>query len=903
MDDLIRVPFTEIRHNKISEPCSDTGKWLLGLEVFTSWRDGPQNSLLWVKGSPGQGKSVLAKLVTKHLEDKASKEKCAVIYFFCYAQEESFSRASDILRALIIQLVDCQEQFKHLPTEFTKDSKSFFTAPLAQLWELFQKLVMQKLQLTNKCQRIYCVIDALDECSQDNDQRSDLLRYFVGLLSKEQMHVKILITSRPGEKDIEEQLEGMPSWSLQADPEDLKKLIDSKIERLPVCIYNDQLKTKVLDLLHRQAGRTFLWVSIVVKEIEDLEAPSLHEIESVFEENPKPLNQLYGRQLSRIAASDTATKTFSKLLIWVAYSRRPLTVGELEDAITYDPSTRRYKSLSEMERHRRPWQLICNKLRTLLEVEKKFDRIRLSYHDCVYFNHQSVRDYFHNNRDEALKDLKFVDSGGPDLYLARTCIWYLNAKEFQERFLESDFQPTIRQWILSGRKDFPEYHSALDRYPFFGYTSSQWYKHVTTIEVAKSEWNQVQNLLDHRKSLLEVWSGTHVARIRHRSWRAVMKLPDATKFTRLVVHFDISWLAELIVTGQIEAEHFEESDIIDMAQYAPKSFQCLLRLDIKGILITKEIIERAVRSREAIASMQLLLDHWGQEIEITEDLVMVAASNYWHGPGEGVVQLLLKQEAAAGIRITEAILESAAKNRNDKVMRLLLTDRGKEIKITEAVLEAAVSNRSSERKEEILQLLLDHESAAGIRITEGMLKSAASNERVMRAILTRRGKEIKITEAVLEAVAKSWVGCAMMRLLLEQQGEEIRITENVVIAAASNPVDPDVFKLLLEKRGSDVRITQNVLLAAAVSELSTLRLLLERRGSEAVITEQFVEAAAKPYEGLENLELLREMRGASLNFGDELAAEIERQILKLSRERERREKRVRERREKQERFL
>ncbi len=718
--------------------------------------------------------------MTKHLEDKASKEKCAIIYFFCYAQEESFSHASDILRALIIQLVDCQEQFKYLPTEFTRDSKSFFTAHLAQLWELFQKLVLQKLELSNKCQRIYCVIDALDECSQDNRQRSDLLRDLVKLLSKEQRLIKILITSRPSETDIEEQLEGLPSWSLQADPEDLKKFIDSKIERLPVCTYNNLLKTKVLNLLHKHAGKTFLWVSIVVKEIADLEVPSLHEIESVLAENPKPLNQLYGRLLSRIAASNTATKTFSKLLIWVAYSERPLTVGELEDAITYDPSIERYNSLSEMERHRRPWQLICKKLRTLLEVEKTYVRIRRSYQDCVYFNHQSVRDYFHNNRDEALKDLRFFDSGGPDLYLARTCIWYLNAKEFYETSRENGLQSTPEDGNLSSRGlSLAEYERISDRHPFLSYSSSQWYKHVKTMEVAKSEWNQIQDLLDNRKPLLKIWSGTRKAGIFPIFWRSRSYGPAVpTKVTRLVVRFDINWLAELIFTNQIEAEHFKESEIRDMAEFAPQSFRLLLCLSSKQFPITKEIIERAIRSREAIASMQLLLDHRTQEIEITESVVANAASNTWYGQSEELVQLLLDHEAAAGIRIAEKILESAARN---------------------------------------------------------------SNERVMRLLLTSRSSEVKITEAVLEAAATTFHGDAMMRLLLEQRGEEIQVTENIVIAATRSC---RILELLLEERGAEVKITKNVLLAAAGSQASTLQLLLEHRGSEVLVTEDIVMAAA-----------------------------------------------------------
>ncbi len=898
MDDLIRVPFTEIRYNKISEPCSGTGKWFLDLEVFTSWRDGSQNSLLWINGSPGQGKSVLAKLVTKHLEHWVSGEKCTVIYFFCYNQEESFSHASDILRALIIQLIDCQEQFKHLPTEFAKDSKGFFKAPLAQLWELFQKLVLQKLELSNKSQRIYCVVDALDECIQDNGQRSDLLRGFVELLAKEQRLIKILITSRPSEKDIKEQLERLPSWSLQADPEDLKKFINSKIERLPVCTYNDLLKTKVLDSLHKQAGRTFLWVSIVVKEIADLEAPSLHEIESLLAENPKPLNQLYGRLLSRIAATDTATKTFSKLLIWVAYSEQPLTVRELEDAITYDPSIERYKSLSEMERHRRPWQLVFKKLRTLLEVEKKFDRIRREDQHYIYFNHQSVRDYFHNNRDEALKNLKFDAGGGPDPYLARTCIWYLNAKEFYETSFES----------------LAEHQTLLDRYHFLGYSSSQWYEYVKTIEIANSEWEQIQHLLDYRRPLLKVWGGPRVAGISHNPWRNRMGYPVSNLLTLLVIVFDISWLAELIVTGQIEAEHFEGSEVRDMAYFAPKSFQRLLCLPEMKILITKEMVEQVARSRGAIVSMQLLLDHQAQEIEITESMIANAASNY--GEGEGLLQLLFNQEAAAGIRITEGILKSAAKNLNEGVMRLILKRRSKEIKITEAVLEAATRSRRGgammrllleQRGEEIqitetivvaatgsshgpavLKLLLE-ERGSDVLITENIVRAATGSSHgpaALKLLLEERGQDVKITQRVLLAAAEGEI--STLQLLLERRGSEVLITEDIIVAAA-NHYDPDILKLLLEEEGADVKAAHNVLLAAAKGSESTLQLLLEHRGSEVLSTEKLVEAAEKSNGDLDDLENL------SLKSGDELVAEVERQVWKWWQRNEISEKRLRAR--------
>ena len=101
---LSLIPIGEIRNNKVSNPSPDTLQWIFDDKFFTLWRYSPSASVLGINESPGQDKSVLARFVTEHLED--CSKSCAVIYFFCCKQEQNFSHATDILRALIIQLID-----------------------------------------------------------------------------------------------------------------------------------------------------------------------------------------------------------------------------------------------------------------------------------------------------------------------------------------------------------------------------------------------------------------------------------------------------------------------------------------------------------------------------------------------------------------------------------------------------------------------------------------------------------------------------------------------------------------------------------------------------------------------------------------------------------------------------
>jgi hypothetical protein len=174
------------------------------------------------------------------------------------------------------------------------------------------------LVLDSRHQRVYCIIDVLDECVQVENQRTELLRRLIELFSSKQRQLKLLVTSRPGERDIELRLHDVPNKSLHARPKDLNLYVQAKVEELPKYSFTDQLKKQIREILCLQAGGTFLWISIVMKQIGEIEAPSLHEVERLLGENPKELDELYLKLVMRLIT----TPVFAKILTWVAYAER-----------------------------------------------------------------------------------------------------------------------------------------------------------------------------------------------------------------------------------------------------------------------------------------------------------------------------------------------------------------------------------------------------------------------------------------------------------------------------------------------------------------------------------------------------------------------------------------------------
>ncbi|ROT35722.1 hypothetical protein SODALDRAFT_393453 [Sodiomyces alkalinus F11] len=168
----------------------DSYCWILDNPSFREWRIDLYSGLLWIKGDPGKGKTMLLCGVIDELEkDPANR----LSYFFCQATEQKLNNATAVLRGLIYSLV---RQHPSLISRVHKEhdgggKRQRFEGPNA--WEVMSKMLTDMLLDDSAPDGVILIVDALDECETG---RSQLLNFIVRMLSSSR--AKWAISSRNG---------------------------------------------------------------------------------------------------------------------------------------------------------------------------------------------------------------------------------------------------------------------------------------------------------------------------------------------------------------------------------------------------------------------------------------------------------------------------------------------------------------------------------------------------------------------------------------------------------------------------------------------------------------------------------------------------------------------------------
>jgi hypothetical protein len=176
----------------------DSYRWVLDNTTFHQWQQDPHSYLLWVKGNPGKGKTMLLCGVINELQKAAND--VTVSYFFCQATDSRINSATAALRGLLYMLVDQQPSLAlHIRKKYDYAGRSLFED--ANAWVALTEIFANVL-LDPHLRPTYLVIDALDECVTD----LSMLLNFIATQSSVSSRVKWIVSSRNW-PDIEEQLE------------------------------------------------------------------------------------------------------------------------------------------------------------------------------------------------------------------------------------------------------------------------------------------------------------------------------------------------------------------------------------------------------------------------------------------------------------------------------------------------------------------------------------------------------------------------------------------------------------------------------------------------------------------------------------------------------------------------
>jgi hypothetical protein len=301
--------------------------WIFQNLDFQHWRNDPESRMLWIKGDPGKGKTMLLCGIINELS-KPIARKPHMCYFFCQATDSRINSATAVLRGLLFMLVSQQPSLvSHLREMHDKTGKALFEDSNAWvvLCEIFTG-ILQDSSLDNA----YFFVDALDECIKDLEK---LLAFTVQKLALSP-RVKWILTSR-NYTSIEQKIPldnfGIRlSLELKENAAQVSRAVNAYIDyRLLELkhIQHNQLLQCAREKMQQKANGTFLWVSLVMKELKDV-LP--WEVLQVLEEVPTELTDVYRRMMEHInQLKRQNSRLCRQVLSIVVATYRPLHLQEL----------------------------------------------------------------------------------------------------------------------------------------------------------------------------------------------------------------------------------------------------------------------------------------------------------------------------------------------------------------------------------------------------------------------------------------------------------------------------------------------------------------------------------------------------------------------------------------------
>jgi Cdc6-like AAA superfamily ATPase len=191
----LSAPDPSTNYNKAFEQRHEgTGLWFIHGDKFKTWTE-QSNSVLWLYGIPGCGKTVLASLVIHHLEQD-SPPGSVLLYFFFDFDDLKKQDINNMIRSMICQLYQ-QEKCARQDLD-----DMFLTCQSGSQQPTLDSLKKVLNSMLGRTQNVIIVVDALDEsCTKSN-----LLAWIRSILTVKPTTIRLVITSRR-EQDIESTLE------------------------------------------------------------------------------------------------------------------------------------------------------------------------------------------------------------------------------------------------------------------------------------------------------------------------------------------------------------------------------------------------------------------------------------------------------------------------------------------------------------------------------------------------------------------------------------------------------------------------------------------------------------------------------------------------------------------------
>ncbi|GKT62214.1 ankyrin repeat-containing protein [Colletotrichum tofieldiae] len=485
---LSPLSFTQKQEEILSS--ADPNTWVLGSEEFKRWHEGNVRSL-WCYGPPGAGKSVVAASIFTHLVTRHETENSAVLVAFCSFDSEESKSPRSVVANLLKQVLQIRadgkvpSKLKELYNQATlsKDGK-----PLGL--DSLEKVLGEELDLFDSA---FIILDGLDETGNESEREK-----MVDALHNYGPRIKVIITSRHSE-DIQKALDktqvccdckngdSEAFWRCTKRPkhvicdschaialsrdgtqhptvkelrweglwyqprsEDIRSYISRRIETntdfqslLEESQSDESLERTLVTTVTEKSENIFLLARLHMDLLTD--CWTMDQVEENLNSLSGDLDEIYSKTLTRMQRSlrPNQWQVLRKLLLWIAWAQRPLSISEMEHALAVRPSLNDITKGSIL-----PIRKITTWSAGLLFIDSD---------DLIRYIHPTTSRYFLQQREAT-----FPNGDG---IIAHACLDYLNMTSLRE--------------TVSGPNKHSLFWLRLKNYPFLEYSVLQSSQHIS----------------------------------------------------------------------------------------------------------------------------------------------------------------------------------------------------------------------------------------------------------------------------------------------------------------------------------------------------------------------------------------------------------------------------------------
>jgi hypothetical protein len=234
--------FTAQQSDLITRKQADTGQWFLDSREFTEWVNGTSQTL-FCPGIPGAGKTMMAAIAVDHLQNAIQTTDIGIAYLYCNYKRQADQTAPNLLAAIIKQLVQDRPSIaQSLLSMYERHRVRGTRPPFEELSSVLQSVLANY-------SKVYVVLDALDECPEQNGTRSQLLGICRDL--QQQTGLRLMATSRHI-PDIVDEFKDTPLVEVRASDSDLKRFVTGNVNRFAKFIrlssdLQERVQTKIVE--------------------------------------------------------------------------------------------------------------------------------------------------------------------------------------------------------------------------------------------------------------------------------------------------------------------------------------------------------------------------------------------------------------------------------------------------------------------------------------------------------------------------------------------------------------------------------------------------------------------------------------------------------------------------------